>query len=223
MLGREHEADLEREALKRQRAAEVRGNPRARDRTQHGSPWQPVLQVPAAVRHAALRLRLIGATRCRNNQSISEYLTMRLPGEEKGAAITRCVLSLSVALVFAAIVGMFSAAAAPAADRPVLLNDVARVYSLGVGEVRCLLQAEWDTDHLRAIDVAQIPAICGRFGGVWALAGRLCPIAESRSSSSASGSSSPPCFRREGVRRGRNPIRLLVRRNVRRRARDTAI
>jgi hypothetical protein len=59
------------------------------------------------------------------------------------------VLSLSVAFVFAAIVGVLGASAAPASDRPVLLNDVARVYSLGVGEVRCPSQAEWDADPHR--------------------------------------------------------------------------
>jgi hypothetical protein len=42
MLGREHEADLEREALKWQRAAEARANARAGDRPQHRSLWQPV-------------------------------------------------------------------------------------------------------------------------------------------------------------------------------------
>lgn len=74
---------------------------------------------------------------------------MRPPGEGKGAAITRRVLSLSLAFVFAAIVGVPRTHGAPAADRPVLLNDVARFYSLGVGEVRCPSQAEWDTDPHR--------------------------------------------------------------------------
>jgi hypothetical protein len=57
MLGREHEADLEREALKWQRAAEVRANARGGDRPQHGSPWQSVNdRAPGAIRRLALRL-----------------------------------------------------------------------------------------------------------------------------------------------------------------------
>jgi hypothetical protein len=75
---------------------------------------------------------------------------MRLPSEGKAAAITRRVLSLFVALVFAAIVGVLVAPTARAADGPVLLNAVARVYSLGVGDVHCPSQAEWDVDPHRA-------------------------------------------------------------------------
>jgi len=82
--------------------------------------------------------------------SINEILAMRVPGDEKNAALTRRVLSLFVACLFAAIVGVLGVRAAPATDRPVLLNDVARVYSLGVGEVRCSSQAEWDADPHRA-------------------------------------------------------------------------
>ena len=67
MLGREHEADLEREALRWRRAAEVRANPCARDRTQHRSTWQRVLQVRRAIRQAALGLRLIGPSRRRSS------------------------------------------------------------------------------------------------------------------------------------------------------------
>ncbi len=35
---------------------------------------------------------------------------------------------------------------APAYDTPARLTEVARVYSLGVGEVRCPSQPEWDSD-----------------------------------------------------------------------------
>jgi hypothetical protein len=62
MLAREHEADLEREALKWRRAAEVR----AGDHAQH-PPWQPVLRASGAIRRAALRLPLIVATRRRTS------------------------------------------------------------------------------------------------------------------------------------------------------------
>src|SRR5436190_16922102 len=47
-----------------------------------------------------------------------------------------------------AIVGLSIAPAARASDRPAVLNDVARVYSLGVGEVRCPSQEEWTPRHV---------------------------------------------------------------------------
>jgi hypothetical protein len=94
---------------------------------------------------------------------------MRLPGEKgrgRGAegkircrwlAIIECVLSwiagaLSTAaalVVLVAMAGVTQAAAARAAERLALLNEVARVYSLGVGEVRCPSQPEWDADPHR--------------------------------------------------------------------------
>jgi hypothetical protein len=62
MLGREHEADLEREALKWQRAAEVRANARAGDRPQHRWLWQPVHdRAPGAIRRLGVRLGSIAA------------------------------------------------------------------------------------------------------------------------------------------------------------------
>jgi hypothetical protein len=57
------------------------------------------------------------------------------------------------AAALAAVAATAAAALAPAAwafDRPALLNGVARVYSLGVGEVRCPSQAEWVADPHRA-------------------------------------------------------------------------
>jgi hypothetical protein len=48
------------------------------------------------------------------------------------------------------VTGVNQAAAARAAERPALLNEVARVYSLGVGEVGCPSQPEWDADPHRA-------------------------------------------------------------------------
>ncbi|HET9287725.1 MAG TPA: hypothetical protein VFO26_09220 [Gaiella sp.] len=47
-------------------------------------------------------------------------------------------LSVVVALVLAANAGAY--------EVPSRLNEVARVYSLGMGEVRCPPQAEWDAD-----------------------------------------------------------------------------
>jgi hypothetical protein len=48
MLGREHEADLEREAQKWRRAAEVRGQRRpARDRSASRTRWKPGRSGPA--------------------------------------------------------------------------------------------------------------------------------------------------------------------------------
>ena len=62
MLGREHEADLERETIKWQRAAEVRANARAGDRPHHRSLWPPVHdRARGAIRRLALRLGSIVA------------------------------------------------------------------------------------------------------------------------------------------------------------------
>jgi hypothetical protein len=52
-------------------------------------------------------------------------------------------------VVLVAIAGINNAAAARAADTPALLKEVTRVYSLGVGEVRCPSQPEWDADPHR--------------------------------------------------------------------------
>jgi hypothetical protein len=49
-----------------------------------------------------------------------------------------------------AIVVVLTAPTAAAYDIPTRLNEVARAYSLGVGEVRCLSQPEWDGDPQRA-------------------------------------------------------------------------
>ena len=62
MLGREHEADLEREALKWRRAAEARANARAGDRPQHPSLSPPVHdRAPGAIQGLAHRLGSIVA------------------------------------------------------------------------------------------------------------------------------------------------------------------
>jgi hypothetical protein len=46
------------------------------------------------------------------------------------------------------------ASGALAYERPAKLNDVASVYSLGVGEVRCPSQQEWDADFASAFGYA---------------------------------------------------------------------
>jgi hypothetical protein len=55
----------------------------------------------------------------------------------------------SAFVMLVAITGINHAAAARAANTPAPLNDVARVYSLGVGQVRCPSQPEWDADPNR--------------------------------------------------------------------------
>jgi hypothetical protein len=57
------------------------------------------------------------------------------------------VRSLRVLAVTAALLlGLLVAVRAQAYETPSSLNDVARHYSLGVGEVRCASPAEWQTD-----------------------------------------------------------------------------
>jgi hypothetical protein len=116
---------------------------------------------------------------------------MRLPGEKGGRrgaegkaggpwlAISERVLSLitgarstaAAFVVLVAIAGVDQAEAARAAERPALLNQVARVYSLGVGEVRRPSQSEWDADphrtrfgggytHIRSDYTVLPPMIC---------------------------------------------------------------
>jgi hypothetical protein len=53
----------------------------------------------------------------------------------------RCAAVLALA-VFA----LAGAGGVAAYERPVRINEVAAVYSLGVGEVRCPSKAEWDAD-----------------------------------------------------------------------------
>jgi hypothetical protein len=57
----------------------------------------------------------------------------------------RATAAAALALAAAAVA---LAPAAWATERPTLLNEVARRYSLGVGEVRCPSQAEWNADPL---------------------------------------------------------------------------
>jgi hypothetical protein len=55
------------------------------------------------------------------------------------------IVVVTVVVVTIAVLSVPRGAAAY--DTPVRLNDVARVYSLGVGEVRCNSQREWNADY----------------------------------------------------------------------------
>jgi hypothetical protein len=54
--------------------------------------------------------------------------------------------SWGVALVIAIVAALAVVPSAAAYDTPQRLNEVARVYSLGVGEVRCDSREEWSAD-----------------------------------------------------------------------------
>src|SRR5688500_11014789 len=55
----------------------------------------------------------------------------------------------AAAVVAVAVAVLVVAVPAAAYDTPTRLNEVARFYSLGVGEVRCPSQSEWDGDRYR--------------------------------------------------------------------------
>jgi hypothetical protein len=65
------------------------------------------------------------------------------------SSITGALWTRAAFVMLVAITGVHQAAPARAAETPALLNDVARVYSLGVGEVRCPSPPEWDADPHR--------------------------------------------------------------------------
>ena len=54
----------------------------------------------------------------------------------------------------AAVAAALLASAAPASDATARLTEVAHVYSLGVGEVRCPARAEWDADFASSFSSA---------------------------------------------------------------------
>ena len=79
------------------------------------------------------------------------------PSERPWMVITQCALlriahvpSRSLFAMLITIAGLSLVAAGRASESPPLLNDVARVYSLGAGEVRCSSQIEWKNDPHRA-------------------------------------------------------------------------
>jgi hypothetical protein len=63
---------------------------------------------------------------------------------------SRRLSARALVLAAAAIVVLLLAPTADAYDVPSRLNELARVYSLGVGEVRCDSQAEWNTSSASA-------------------------------------------------------------------------
>lgn len=80
------------------------------------------------------------------------------------------------AILAFAVVALAGAAGAGAYERGARVNDVASVYSLGVGEVRCPSQAEWDADFASAFGYAYTnlvedyavlsPLVCAGANGV---------------------------------------------------------
>jgi hypothetical protein len=75
-----------------------------------------------------------------------------------------------LAVVAVAFVALALAGAASGYDLPARLNEVAKVYSLGVGEIRCPTPAEWNDDfgssrgdgytNLRADYAVLSPEVC---------------------------------------------------------------
>lgn len=62
--------------------------------------------------------------------------------EKEGGEAVHRVLVAGILLAL----GLLASPTARAYDTPAKLTEVARVYSLGVGEVRCPSRAEWDAD-----------------------------------------------------------------------------
>jgi hypothetical protein len=58
----------------------------------------------------------------------------------------RRVSALAIAVVF--LLGLRITPCAHAYETPASLNEVARAYSLGIGEVRCASTTEWEADRL---------------------------------------------------------------------------
>lgn len=79
-------------------------------------------------------------------------------------------------VAFVALVALAIAGDARAYERPAKLNDVAKVYSLGVGEIRCPSSAEWNADFASAFGYAYTnmaeeyavlsPTVCSGAAGV---------------------------------------------------------
>jgi hypothetical protein len=79
-------------------------------------------------------------------------------------------------LAFVVVVALTVPGGAGAYDRPVTLNEVALVYSLGVGEIRCPTPEEWEADfassfgyaytHMRDDYAVLSPQVCAGALGV---------------------------------------------------------
>ncbi len=63
-----------------------------------------------------------------------------------GASLPRSSAARRFLLAVALLLGLVVASRAHAYETPSRLNEVARAYSLGVGEVRCASAAEWQAD-----------------------------------------------------------------------------
>ncbi len=63
-----------------------------------------------------------------------------------GASLPRSSAPCRFLLAVALLLGLVVASRAHAYETPSRLNEVARAYSLGVGEVRCASAAEWQAD-----------------------------------------------------------------------------
>jgi hypothetical protein len=96
---------------------------------------------------------------------------------QRGGLTLERMSSRRVAAVLAfAVVALAGAAGAGAYERSARINDVAAVYSLGVGEVRCPSHAEWDADFASSIGYAYTnlvddyavlaPVVCAGAAGV---------------------------------------------------------
>jgi hypothetical protein len=64
-------------------------------------------------------------------------------------------MKLAKALLTLSLVGVvFGSPSARAFDVPARINQVASVYSLGVGEIRCPSEAEWNADFASSVSSA---------------------------------------------------------------------
>ena len=72
----------------------------------------------------------------------NRLVRIRDPAPRTGPIAVIASVAIVAALAFASAAG--------AHDTPAQLNELAHVYSLGVGEVRCPSQTEWDADPRRA-------------------------------------------------------------------------
>ena len=100
-----------------------------------------------------------------------------------GTRETRVLRRTGLGIVLALLALVFVTAAAQAYDTPAKLNEVARVYSLGAGEIRCPSDAEWDSYYgsafawgstdLRRDFTTLAPFICR---GALALGARSVPL-----------------------------------------------
>jgi len=92
-------------------------------------------------RPATVGLRMAPLVHARRRLAAAAAMSVRI-----GHRLRRTIASIASVATVAALA---FASAAGAHDTPTRLNELARFYSLGVGEVRCLSHAEWDADPHR--------------------------------------------------------------------------